>query len=105
MNKTCKTMRMEFRLTEKEYAHLRDLSEKSGLPASALIRKLIMEQELHPHPPEEISELLHHLTAMGNNINQIAKVANSSKFIRQEDIEKIQEMQSKFWKAIKYHYM
>lgn len=82
MNKTCKTMRMEFRLTEKEYEHLRDLSEKSGLPASALIRKLIMGQELHPHPPEEISELLHYLTAMGNNINQIAWETTSTRLRR-----------------------
>lgn len=102
MNKTCKIMRMEFRLTEKEYAHLRDLSEKSGLTASALIRKLIMGQEIHQRPPAEMPELLRQMSAIGNNINQIAKVANSSKFVRQEDIKEIQKMQSDLWKAVRH---
>ena len=36
-------------------------------------------------------ELLRQMSAIGNNINQIAKVANSSKFVRQEDIKEIQK--------------
>ena len=92
-------------LNEKEYEHLKKQAGTSGLTVSALIRKLIMGQEIRQRPPAEMPELLRQMSAIGNNINQIAKVANSSKFIRQEDIEKIQEMQSKFWKAIKYHYM
>ena len=91
-----------FRLTEKEYEHLQDLSEKSGLKMEPLIRKLIMGQEIHQRPPAEMPELLRQMSAIGNNINQIAKVANSSKFVRQEDIKEIQKMQSDLWKAVRH---
>ena len=50
---------------------------------------------------ENLAALLRQMSAMGNNINQIAKVANSSKFIRSEDIEVIQKMQDELWQAIK----
>lgn len=81
-------------LNEKEYEHLKKQAGTSGLTVSALIRKLIMGQEIRQRPPAEMPELLRQMSAIGNNINQIAKVANSSKFVRQEDIKEIQKMQS-----------
>jgi hypothetical protein len=89
------------RLNEQEYAHLKRLSETSGLKMEPLIRQLILGRELKPHPPENLAALLRQMSAMGNNINQIAKVANSSKFIRSEDIEAIQKMQGELWQAIR----
>ena len=89
------------RLNEQEYAHLKRLSETSGLKMEPLIRQLILGRELKPHPPENLAALLRQMSAMGNNINQIAKVANSSKFIRSEDIAAIQKMQDELWQSIK----
>ena len=89
-------------LNEKEYEHLKKQAGTSGLTVSALIRKLIMGQEIRQRPPAEMPELLRQMSAIGNNINQIAKVANSSKFVRQEDITEIQKMQSDLYRTIKY---
>lgn len=89
-------------LNEKEYEHLKKQAGTSGLTVSALIRKLIMGQEIRQRPPAEMPELLRQMSAIGNNINQIAKVANSSKFVRQEDIKEIQKMQSDLWKAVRH---
>ena len=89
------------RLNEQEYAHLKQLSETTGLKMEPLVRQLILGRELKPRPPENLAALLRQMSAMGNNINQIAKVANSSKFIRSEDIEAIQKMQDELWQAIK----
>ena len=89
-------------LNEKEYEHLKKQAGTSGLTVSALIRKLIMGQEIRQRPPAEMPELLRQMSAIGNNINQIAKVANSSKFVRQEDIKEIQKMQSDLYRTIKY---
>ncbi len=94
--------RLSVRMNEKEYAHLKKLTEASGLKMEPLIRKLIMGQEIHQRPPAEMPELLRQMSAIGNNINQIAKVANSSKFVRQEDIKEIQKMQSDLWKAVRH---
>ena len=89
------------RLNEQEYAHLKRLSETTGLKMEPLIRQLILGRDVKPRPPENLAALLRQMSAMGNNINQITKVANSSKFIRSEDIEAIQKMQDELWQAIK----
>ena len=41
------------------------------------------------------------MSGMAVNINQIAKVANASGFVRMEDIEHIKTMQEMLWQAIK----
>lgn len=89
------------RLNEQEYAHLKRLSETTGLKMEPLIRQLILGRDVKPRPPENLAALLRQMSAMGNNINQITKVANSSKFIRSEDMEAIQKMQDELWQAIK----
>lgn len=89
------------RLNEQEYAHLKRQSEITGLKMEPLIRQLILGRDVKPRPPENLAALLRQMSAMGNNINQIAKVANSSKFIRSEDIEAIQKMQDELWQSIK----
>ncbi len=87
-------------MTPKEYEHLKKQASLSGMTISGLLRAAIRGQEIH-RPPENLAALLRQMSAMGNNINQIAKVANSSKFIRSEDIEAIQKMQDELWQAIK----
>ena len=94
-------IKISVRLNEQEHAHLKRLSETTGLKMEPLIRQLILGRDVKPRPPENLAELLRQISAMGNNINQIAKVANSSKFIRSEDIEVIQKMQDELWQDIK----
>lgn len=89
------------RLNEQEYVHLKRQSETAGLKMEPLIRQLILGRDVKPRPPENLAALLRQMSAMGNNINQITKVANSSKFIRSEDMEAIQKMQDELWQAIK----
>ena len=94
-------IKISVRLNEQEHTHLKRLSETTGLKMEPLVRQLILGRELKPRPPENLAALLRQMSAMGNNINQIAKVANSSKFIRSEDMEAIQKMQDELWQAIK----
>lgn len=94
-------IKISVRLNEEEYIHLKRQSEITGLKMEPLVRQLILGRELKPRPPENLAALLRQMSAMGNNINQIAKVSNSSKFIRSEDIEAIQKMQDELWQAIK----
>ena len=94
-------IKISVRLNEQEHTHLKRLSETTGLKMEPLVRQLILGRELKPRPPENLAALLRQVSAMGNNINQIAKVANSSKFIRSEDIAAIQKMQDELWQSIK----
>ena len=78
------------RLTADEYAHVKQLSKDSGLKMEPAIRRLIMGVNL-----------LRQLSGIGTNINQIAKVANASGYVRKEDIQSIMEMQAALWRAVK----
>ena len=99
MRETAKTMTL--RLNAAEYAHLCQQAEVTGLKKEPLVRQLIMGVNLHPRPPDELPELLRQLSGIGTNINQIAKVANASGYVRKEDIQSIMEMQAALWRAVK----
>lgn len=89
------------RLNEQEYIHLKRQSEITGLKMEPLVRQLILGRDVKLRPPENLAALLRQMSAMGNNINQIAKVANSAHFVRSEDMEAIQKMQDELWQSIK----
>ena len=74
------------RLTAEEYAHLKEIAAIAQLPMEAVIRQLIMGVELRPRPPDEYAALLRELSAIGNNINQIAYWANATKGITNQQI-------------------
>lgn len=93
--------RVSLRLDSTEYAHLKQLSMDTGLKMEPVIRRLIVGAELRPRPPDELAELLRQLSGMAVNINQIAKVANASGFIRMEDIAHIKMVQGMLWQAMK----
>ena len=93
--------RVSLRLDSTEYAHLKQLSIDTGLKIEPVIRRLIVGAELRPRPPGELTELLRQLSGMAVNINQIAKVANASGFVRMEDIAHIKMMQGMLWQVVK----
>ena len=75
-----------FWLDDKEYSHLQKQCETSGLNASAVIRKLIMGVQIRPRPPDTYAALLRELSAIGNNINQIAYWANARKSVLEPEV-------------------
>jgi hypothetical protein len=93
--------RVSLRLDSTEYALLKQLSMDTGLKMEPVIRRLIVGAELRPRPPGELTELLRQLSGMAVNINQIAKVANASGFVRMEDIAHIKMVQGMLWQAVK----
>lgn len=93
--------RVSLRLDSTEYAHLKQLSMDTGLKMEPVIRRLIVGAELRPRPPDELAELLRQLSGMAVNINQIAKVANASGFVRMEDIAHNKMVQGMLWQAVK----
>ena len=89
--------RLSLRLNAEEYANLKQLAESTGLKMEPTIRSLIMGITLKPRPPDEYRELLRELSAIGNNVNQIAKAANAKGYASKEDVAQIKEMQKQLW--------
>lgn len=93
--------RMEICLNDREYAHLQRQLNISGLSCAAHIRALIMGGNLRPRPPAEYTALLRELSAIGNNINQLARMANTEKTVAPEVIAQLAKTQLVIWKKVK----
>lgn len=65
------------RLSTNEYAHLKQQAEATGLKMEPLLRHLILGVQLRPRPPDTYAALLRELSAIGNNVNQLAHQANA----------------------------
>ncbi len=79
------------RLNATQYAHLRKQAEAAGLKMEPLLRQLILGVDLGPRPPDEYAALLRELSAIGNNVNQLAHQANArGEATRQEIAEAAQ---------------
>ena len=63
---------LTLRLNDEELKHLKDQVVASGLTTQTFLRLLIVGQKIKPRRPEVFIDLLHELSAIGNNINQIA---------------------------------
>ena len=88
-------------LDDKEYAHLNQLCETSGLSAGAVLRQALAGIQLRPRPPDEYTKLLRELSAIGNNVNQIAYWANARKSIHEAEIVDAVQLVRKAWELVK----
>ena len=69
-------------MNEAEYRHLKTQAELVGMGIDPFIRSLVAGVQLRPRPPDEYTRLLRELSAIGNNVNQIAHWANARKSIQ-----------------------
>ena len=88
-------------IDEQEYRHLQEQCSVTGLSVSALVRKLIAGTQLRPRPPDQYTALLRELSAIGNNINQIAYWANAQKSIREAEIVDAAVLARRAWELVK----
>lgn len=93
--------RITLRLNATEYAHLRRQAEATGLKMEPLIRQLIMGVTLRPRPPDEYAALLRELSAIGNNINQLAHQANARGEATQAEIDGAVGLVRQAWRLVK----
>ena len=74
-------------MNDKEYSKLKKEAKAAGLGIDPFIRNLVAGVEIKPKPLEEYAKLLRELSAIGNNINQIAHMANYRKGISDAEIQ------------------
>lgn len=90
-----------FWLDETELRHLQKQCALSGLSASALLRHSIMGLNIQPKPPDTYAALLRELSAIGNNVNQIAYWANATKSVSEAEIADASALIRKAWRVVK----
>lgn len=77
-------------LDEKEFRQLDKLSHKTGLNFSAVIRKLLSGAELLERPNRDYRTLSRSVDRIGANINQIAHMANITRSVERNEVQKLQ---------------
>ena len=93
--------RITLRLDEREHLYLERQVKRSGMRREPFLRAVILGKEIKEQPTELWAELVRQMSAVGNNINQIARIANATGCVRREDIAYIIDMQSKIWCKVK----
>ncbi len=88
-------------LSDSEHDHLKKQAELAGLPVDPFVRTLIQGVNLRPRPPDTYPTLLRELSAIGNNVNQIAHVANSRKDISPEETAEAFRLIRQAWRLVK----
>lgn len=63
-------------MTDHDWQHLGTLAEASGCSRSSYVRRLIYLKRPKPVPSPDYQALYRELSAIGNNINQIARKVN-----------------------------
>ena len=89
------------RLSQKEKEHLKSQAAACALKMEPYIRKLIMGKEVRPRPLDEYVRLLREINAIGNNINQIAHIANAEQRISEDKIETVLQMQNDIMRLVR----
>lgn len=88
-------------LTDQEYDHLKRQAEISGLKIDPFIRQLIVGINLRPRPPDTYAALLRELSAIGNNINQLAHQANARGKATQDEIAEAVQLVRRVTRLVK----
>ena len=93
---------IKFRISPKDKAKIQAKMKQANISnMSAYIRKMAIDGMIIRLQISEIKELLRLMRIFGNNLNQIAKAANSTKYVTKSEIEEIKEYQDKIWQLLK----
>ena len=92
-----RTVKKQFWFSRDEAQDLQKKAKKACLTEAALIRLLIRGYEPREKPDERFYDAMRELSAIGNNINQIAKRLNESGRAYDTDLAEILEKQKQLW--------
>ena len=101
MEREVRNQRYHLLLNARERAEIEERMKQAGIrQMSTYIRKMAIDGYILKLDLPEIKELISLLRYSSNNLNQIAKRANETRRIYEDDIKSIQRTQEKIWDGI-----
>ena len=85
-----RTIKQQIWLNQQEKNLLKEKAKKVGLTESEFLRSCIKGYKIKEQPTEEIKNFKRDIAGIANNINQIARIANSSRYISNNDLDYVQ---------------
>ncbi len=82
---------MKFRVTEEEAAEIRRKAAAAGMNVSRFLRTSAVKSQVVLYNTADIYGLRSDLRRIGNNINQIAMVANSNRSVYLSDVRELRK--------------
>ena len=99
MNGSKRTVQVKFRVTEEEYALIQEkMKQIPTRNMAAYLRKMAIDGYVIQVDHSDIKEMTAELQKIRDNINQIAKRANATGNVYQEDIEEIKGALKEIWR-------
>ena len=86
-----RTIKQQIWLNQQEKNLLKEKAKKVGLTESEFLRSCIKGYKIKEQPTEEVKNFQREITSIANNINQIARMANSSRYISNNDLDYVQK--------------
>ncbi len=94
---------MKFRATEEEAAEIRRKAAAAGMNVSRFLRTSAVKSQVVLYNTADIYGLRSDLRRIGNNINQIAMVANSNKLVYLSDVRELRKQLNEMSISIAKH--
>lgn len=85
-----RTIKQQIWLNQQEKNLLKEKAKKVGLTESEFLRSCIKGYKIKEQPTEEIKNFQRDITGIANNINQIARIANNSRYISNNELNYVQ---------------
>ncbi|MGI6152987.1 MAG: plasmid mobilization protein [Christensenellaceae bacterium] len=86
--------RVVFRVDTAELFRLHRMAQMSGSTVAAFVRKCCFDDErIVIINQKAVSKIYEEMNAIGRNVNQIARIANSNHHIHQQDIDNLLRFQ------------
>ena len=86
-----RTVIMKFRATEEEASEIRRKAAAAGMNISRFLRTSAVKSQVVLYNTADVYGLRSDLRRIGNNINQIAMVANSNKSVYLSDVRELRK--------------
>ena len=91
-----RTIKKQFWVSQSEDYLLKSKSKKAGLTEAEFLRSCIKGYKIKEQPTDEIREFIKQITGIANNINQIARVANGTRYVQDKDLEYVKNKITEF---------
>ena len=100
-----RNLEFHLRLNDIEYTKLDEMSLKSKMTKSDVIRNLIIEKEIKEKPGIEFYEVMKELSKIGVNLNQIAYKANKNNLIDEDYYKELAKEWQEFSREVKSKFL
>lgn len=88
------------RFTDEEYAALKGKADIAGMKMEPFVRQLVEGYTIKPRPPDSYVRLSQQVAAIGNNLNQLAHIANATGKVSDHSLQQAQQLMEEIWELL-----